>query len=1072
MQLNSSPSVNIIRDAEQDMYYIPTANAREVYDRIATQFKSGTHSFNIIGSYGTGKSAFLWAFAKHLKGEKEFFAPVNGQFNACKNFKFINIIGEANSLVDTFARQFDTEAEPEAILNALQKEHKKLSKDNICLVIIVDEFGKFLEYAAKENPDKELYFVQQLAELANHPTHNILFLTSLHQNFDAYALGLSNSQRQEWEKVKGRLKELTFNEPVEQLLNILTVYLVEKKLAPAKPLQVKKSLLQQIHKTGVFNLLNNLNEDFSKALYPFDVLSAMVLAKALQRYGQNERSLFHFLSTNEYNGLYDYDKENNPFFNLNCVYDYLHYNYYTELTSRYNPDYFRWTLLRNSLDSVEVRFSKNISEAQKLVKTIGLLNLFVPEAAKIDNDLIIQYAENCLNAKGAKKILDELLKEGIIHYQKYRERYILFQGTDINIDRLIEEKKREIEVSKSIVPDLQEYFRLDVVLAKAITLKKGTPRFFKFKISDEPIPKFDDRDGAIDGFINIVFNEKIKSIDKVKKEPILYGLYQNTESIRNYILDIKASEKALDGAQQDSVAKREINQRKDYQINALNVAINEEIFKESNVKWFFDGNPYSLKNKRTFNKLLSQICEKIYPSVPRFGNELMNKNKVSGTIHTARKIYFQHLISKWNQPDIGFDKDRMPPEKTVYKTLLENTGIHINTENTAYFAAPSDASFSFLWEASLAFLESAKTGKRSIGEFIRTLSQKPFKLKKGFIDFWVPTFLFIRREEFELYENNIYVPDFTKELTDLFPKQAKKYAIKTFNIAGIQLELFNKYRTLVNVSHKEKITNTSFKELAKPFIIFYKQLPRYTQNTKELRENTKTFRGVIKDAKELEKTFFEQMPNAFGTSAKKLTDSPEELDFYIKNIQESIKELRTAFSALVNRIEEAVLKELGYKNKSFEQYVSLIKKRYASLKVHLLQPHQKVFYTRLNALIESREDWIKNIAHASTGKKLEDISDSQEIEVKDKLIEAFRALDNLIELGKSDFDDTKSEAVRIQMTGYQSEPISKNIIISAEQQKEVTKLEQKITKLLSKDHKLNQAVLAKLLKKYLEDDKS
>jgi len=35
---------------------------------------------------------------------------------------------------------------------------------------------------------------------------------------ESYAYSLSKTQQQEWTKVKGRFREITFNEPVEQLL--------------------------------------------------------------------------------------------------------------------------------------------------------------------------------------------------------------------------------------------------------------------------------------------------------------------------------------------------------------------------------------------------------------------------------------------------------------------------------------------------------------------------------------------------------------------------------------------------------------------------------------------------------------------------------------------------------------------------------------------------------------------------------------------------------------------------------------------------------------------------------------
>ena len=103
-------------------------------------------------------------------------------------------------------------------LKRCEPNYAKISAVGKGWFIAIDEFGKFLEYAANNNPEKELYFIQQLAEFANDDSKNILFITTLHQGFNDYAHGLNKTQRNEWDKVKGRLKEITFNEPVEQLL--------------------------------------------------------------------------------------------------------------------------------------------------------------------------------------------------------------------------------------------------------------------------------------------------------------------------------------------------------------------------------------------------------------------------------------------------------------------------------------------------------------------------------------------------------------------------------------------------------------------------------------------------------------------------------------------------------------------------------------------------------------------------------------------------------------------------------------------------------------------------------------
>ena len=57
-----SPSINILRDANSHLEYIPTRNGEKAFQKITSAFfGNGNHSFNIIGAYGTGKSAFILA---------------------------------------------------------------------------------------------------------------------------------------------------------------------------------------------------------------------------------------------------------------------------------------------------------------------------------------------------------------------------------------------------------------------------------------------------------------------------------------------------------------------------------------------------------------------------------------------------------------------------------------------------------------------------------------------------------------------------------------------------------------------------------------------------------------------------------------------------------------------------------------------------------------------------------------------------------------------------------------------------------------------------------------------------
>lgn len=54
-----TPSINIAQTTFDSNSYIVTQNAIKVIGNIVNSFNAGVHSFNIIGSYGTGKSNFI-----------------------------------------------------------------------------------------------------------------------------------------------------------------------------------------------------------------------------------------------------------------------------------------------------------------------------------------------------------------------------------------------------------------------------------------------------------------------------------------------------------------------------------------------------------------------------------------------------------------------------------------------------------------------------------------------------------------------------------------------------------------------------------------------------------------------------------------------------------------------------------------------------------------------------------------------------------------------------------------------------------------------------------------------------
>lgn len=1064
-------STNIIRDTDRELKYIPTPNAIRISNQISNDFKQGIRSFNIIGSYGTGKSSFLWAVEQTLKSNKSYFG-----LNLLSNPKidFIKIVGEYKSLKESFADLLEINDDKnitENIFSEIYNRYYDLDKKNPLLFIVIDEFGKFLEYASQNEPEKELYFIQQLAEFVNNSDNNIVLLTTVHQNFDAYAIHLEFSQRQEWTKVKGRFKEITFNEPVEQLLFLAAEHLEEKQSTNKKE-KIINELVELLTVSQVFNANEDYINEIAKKLYPLDAISSYVLTLSLQKYGQNERSLFSFLESTDHTGLYQHSILRDGFYSIAEVYDFLVYNYFSILNSRYNPDFSAWKTIRASLEKVEVLFDKHLPEYEKLVKTIGLLSINAQAGSYINRDFLTQYAEKSLGIKNADKLIDDLETRKIIFYRKYNNRYILFEGTDLDIPTALYEAGNKIDDITDVVTLLNKNYSLPPVLAKRAMFETGTPRLFEYKISSQPISI--KPEGDVDGFINLIFNEKniledIKKISAKNEEAILYCYYLNSKEIKDLLFEIEKTRKVIEENIDDKVAVSELKNIIVHQRNLLNHKILNSFFgNKTPVIWIFNGVEKELKSQKEFNSFLSEICKTVYYKTPYFNNELVNKHKISTSIHTAKRKYFNALANDWDIPQLGFDTDKFPPEKTIYLSLLENNGIKLCDDNSSNLIEPhNENGFYNLWETSVEFLNSAKLSKRSVSEFVEILNNKPFKLKQGFIDFWIPTFLFIKRDEYALFGRNGYVPYITEEILDLISKRPFEFEVKAFALDGIRIDIFNSYRTIINLQANKIINNESFIETIKPFLVFYKKLPYYSKETKRLSKEAISIRKAISSSIDPEETFFEEFPSSLGYSIKKIQKDRTELIRYITKLQESIKELRNCYDGLIDRFEYFIQNKYFNDVLTFEEYQKAFQRRYKDLHRHLLIQSQKSFAMRIDSQIEDRNAWLNSLAQVIVGKSLENFKDDDEKILYDKFDEMILSLDSLNKISKTKFDENKEYVLDININSFHEGMTQKIIRLPKEKNQEVISLENNIRQLLSKDKKIDLVALTSILKELL-----
>ena len=800
MLVKFSPSTNILRDTEKELNYIVTPNAREVFNNLINNLESGNKVFNLIGSYGTGKSTFLWALQQNLVNKKDYFTSLNGQFNGIQQFEFIKLIGDNRSLSESLAEELinsklnNTHEKAILLLDKFYLKHCKNKGKFLC--IFIDEFGKFLEYAAKENPEKELYFIQQLAEYVNDHSKNILLISTLHQGFSSYSKQLSNEQRNEWEKVKGRIKEISFNEPVEQLVKLSASFISKNYQFKANPKRIKA--ISNIINDSKLSLVSEIDNDLLNQIYPLDMLSVSVLVQALQRYGQNERSLFSFLSSADPYSLSSFDPQKEEYFNVESVYNYLNHNFFSFINSKFNPDFSKWSNLKGLIEKIQGRFTTDIENRVRIIKIIGLLNMFGSKKSINNKEFLSSYLEKVLKIKNAKALIKDFENKQLIRYATYVNQYILFGGTDLDIDIALIDAENRIDFTAELSSTINKYVEMPVMTAKRYMLERGTSRFYSFNISEGFAYE---NSTEYDGIINIVLGDKIKKKDLVTNEALLFCNIVDVTELKLSVDEIRKIEYVIKGNTTDKVAINELENLRDAEAIKIRRIILSDIYTEA-VNWYINGEKVKIDSLKKLNSTLSDISDIVYSHTPIFHNELINKTKLSGSISLARKNLFSRLVENINEVDLGYDKDKFPPDKTIFLTLLKETGIH-SIKSGQFKIGRINTKMSKLWAVSDKFITSASKQTKSLVEFTETLRSKPFALKQGLIDFWVGIFLVIKSDEFALYYKGQYVPELNKDNLELIYKSPKDFTIKSYDISGNKLVLFNRYRDLTQLDFCE-----------------------------------------------------------------------------------------------------------------------------------------------------------------------------------------------------------------------------------------------------------------------------
>jgi hypothetical protein len=1056
-------SINIERDAGSASAldgYIVTATAHRTLSRITGALGDDLshRAWTITGPYGSGKSAFalflsnLLCFPgldsarkakailkeQHPATYKELFERKHRGRVEKVGFCSVLVSGSAGPLLPAIAdacirdiSPYFQVGRPPALLKDLDAIRLKGERGEvidaqelvriICrltvmlqesgrtqgVLLVIDELGKFLEFAAGDAERGDIFVLQLLAEASSaHAGANLLLVTVLHQAFEQYAANLRPNLRAEWAKIQGRFEDVAYQAPPEEFTDLLAAAIVQSDDSAMKRLRgIAKTQAEEAWKLGLAPRGLNKLEFVSRmqACAPLHPATVLALARLCRKFGQNQRSLFSFLVAREPFGFVEFLEQevrsaDPPCYRLSHLYDYIT----SSLGSGLNVGdaAARWAEVQNALDRAAQCGDAEVG----LIKNIGLLSALGGIGEMKPSLPVLSFATSATPGETAA-LKSALVKRSLVVERRYNDTLALWEGSDIDLEGRLREASRRVTESLSIAQRLNDTWRPRPVVAKRHSYLKGTLRYFEVRFADaasfsKQLAPASEADGIL---VYCVPSSKAEakeladlaaSSEVRERIDVLVAVPDECHALRDAVRQLEHLRWVQHNTpelQSDAVARRELRAMLALAEQTASAEA-QRLFApgqagKSVTHWFHHGIQLQMLDARRLSAFVSSLCDRIFDKTPVLRNELINRRFLSSAAAAARRNLLDAMIQRGAEPRLGLEG--FPPEVSIYASILEETGIHRRVDNGHEFGPPaSPSSLDEAWQAIDAFLSTCEVERRPVEELFRKLQNPPFGIKMGVLPLLLCAVVLHFDTEVAFYEDGGFVPEVSIELFERLLKNPERFHLRRYRIEGVRKEVFQQMAEVLGAS-PGKDSRGDLVALMRPLFKFLHRLPGYTKQTRTLSAEALGVRECLFTAKEPDLLLFRDLPQLFGLPPfEPGARAGGNVSTFMKAWRTALIELQRAYDDLVADIRNLILRAF---NLSSENGRALVQRRAAAVAENCIDPRLRAFAHHLSEGETPDTQWAEAIGTMLVGKVPKNWIDSDRARFEISLSEMTRS---------------------------------------------------------------------------------
>nr|WP_313635002.1 ATP-binding protein [Brevundimonas diminuta] len=904
--------------------------------------ETGRRAFTWTGPYGGGKSCAALLVGSLVAGspeQKALAASIVGPetaeaFGAAfpssgAGWKAIALTGRRAPLLADLAEACRASlgwtakdaaraaADDRVLIALLEAEAEKRSG----LLIILDELGKTFEHAVAEGGD--IHVLQDLAERASRADGRIVLIGILHQSFDQYGERLGRGSREEWAKVQGRFQNIPFVAQADEVAALLA-HAVESTPPPTAG-DLAAAVAEAVARRRAVDAAS-LGTTLTQA-WPLHPVTTLLLGPvSRQRFAQNERSVFGFLSSSEPHGFKSHLETieagapvAETWFRPDQLWDYLVAN--LGLALSVGPDGARMSLAQDAIERAALRGGLHA----RLVKTAALIEFFRNGSGLAVADDILTLSMPGVEPDAVVAALADLTERAILIRQPRLGGYALFAGSDFDLEGAI---SRQIDVlSADALIDLPTRLGVGPTPAKRHYFETGALRTFEILVLFAQ-----DGKGDADVWAQAAAGRLVKRAHRAAGQLILLmpdtrsfdipaevaaealaGALERQKAVAAvataadvhrlglhaaelYALErIEQSHPQLEG---DRIARREVAARRVQITDAVRRELSANL---DSARWWSLGARASDLDGRPLSFVASDLADQAFSSAPVLKSELLCRDRPSTSAMAGLRALAYAMVDHPDQQDLGIQA--YPAERGLYLTLLKPLGLHRQRAKAWGFHDPDGSVEGRSLEPAWKLLGSPR--RQSLEDLYKTWAGRPYGIKRGVMPVLALAYILANRNRLAVYLDGLYQATIDEIFVDRLMQSPRSVEIQKVSRDHKDRELIA--RLAADLSTPETPIDPDALPVASALFQRFQALPQWAQRTQSLSERTRKVRDIILKANDPEALLFEDLAGA-------LSDQPEPA----AAIHAALQEAEAAYPALLETLIDALAHHLGVEERRFE----------------------------------------------------------------------------------------------------------------------------------------------------------